>query len=82
MAQVDPAVVGDAAVDERLVEALVRLDQVDVFADQPMSTSSLGLFIRSTTVSQPVSSGARDQMLSSSAILSSTPSSWKRIGTS
>ena len=32
--QVDAAVVADAAVDQRLVEALVRLDEVDVLADQ------------------------------------------------
>ena len=74
VAQVDPAAVGDAAVDQGLVEALVRLDEIDVFADQPDVDLLLGLFSRSTTVSQPVSSGARDQMLSSSAILSSTPS--------
>ena len=32
--QVDAAVVADAAVNQRLVEALVRFDQVDVLADQ------------------------------------------------
>ena len=41
---------------------------------RPMSTSACGLLSRCTTRSQPVSSGARDQMLSSSPILSSTPS--------
>ena len=83
MADLDAAVVADAAVDQRLVEALVRLDEVDVLADE--ADVDLGLRALEPVHdlrSQPVSSGARDQMLSSSAILSSRPSAWRRIGTS
>ncbi len=32
--EIDAALVADAAVDERLVEALVRLDEIDVLADE------------------------------------------------
>jgi hypothetical protein len=43
VADLDLAVVGDAAVEQRLVEALVALDQLDVLADEADRDLALGL---------------------------------------
>jgi len=77
----DPALVGDAAVHQRLVEALVGIGELDVLATIAIFTVSFGLRSAETMRFHLERLGEPVNVFRRSTMRSSSPSAWNTSGT-